>query len=119
MRAAADARGFLAVEHDGKIAALGRNLHRAPLATGLRHRVDLGMIDDGAGAVARVGARVEDVALVAGFGAGLVGVLATDEDPAVGIVADPELGVDLEVFVFVLRDQGIASRTQSVISTMS
>src|SRR5262249_26684266 len=105
MRPAADARGFLAVEHDGKIAALGRNLHRAPLATGLRHRVDLGVIDDGAGAVARVGARVEDVALVAGFGAGLVGVLATDEDAAVGIVADPELSVDLEVFVFVLRDQ--------------
>jgi hypothetical protein len=59
------------------------------------------MIDDGAGAVARVGARVEDVALVAGFGAGLVGVLATDEDPAVGIVADPELGVDLSRAVVV------------------
>jgi len=57
------------------------------------------VIDDGAGAVARVGARVEDVALVAGLGSGLVGVLAADEDAAVGIVADPELGVDLEVLV--------------------
>src|SRR5262249_62050229 len=63
MQAAADARGLLAVERDGKVAALGRNLHRAPLATGLRHRVDLGVIDDGAGAVARIGARVVDVAL--------------------------------------------------------
>ena len=105
MRAAADARGLLAVEHDGKVAALGRNLHGAPLATGLRHRVDLGVIDDSAGAVARVGPRVEDVALVAGLGAGFLGVLAADEDATVGIVADPELGVDLEVFVFVLRDQ--------------
>src|SRR5262245_2929580 len=105
MQAAADARGLLAVERDGKVAALGRNLHRAPLATGLRHRVDLGVIDDGAGAVARIGARVVDIALVAGLGAGLFGVFAADEDAAVGIVADPELGIDLEVFVFVLRDQ--------------
>src|SRR5262244_2074176 len=105
MQAAADARGLLAVERDGKVAALGRNLHSAPLATGLGHRVDLGVIDDGAGAVARIGARVVDVALVAGLGAGLFGVFAADEDAAVGIVADPELGIDLEVFVFVLRDQ--------------
>src|SRR5437016_860488 len=105
VHAAADARGFLAVEQDGKVTPLGRNLHGAPLAPGLGHRVDLGVIDDGAGAVARVGPRVKDVALVAGLGAGLLGVLAADEDATVGIVADPELGVDLEVFVFVLRDQ--------------
>src|SRR6516164_2251064 len=105
MQAAAGARGLLAVERDGKVAALGRNLHSAPVATGLGHRVDLGVIDDGAGAVARIGARVVDVALVAGFGAGLFGVFAADEDAAVGIIADPELGIDLEVFVFVLRNQ--------------
>src|SRR6516165_9650550 len=105
VQAAADARGLLAVEHDGKVAALGRNLHGAPLATGLGHRVDLGVIDDGASAIARVGPRVEDVALVAGLGAGLLGVLAADEDATVGIVANPELGVDLEVFVFFLRDE--------------
>src|SRR5262249_60192248 len=64
VQAAADARGLLAVEHDGKVAALGRNLHGAPLATGLGHRVDLGVIDDGASAIARVGPRVEDVTLV-------------------------------------------------------
>jgi hypothetical protein len=58
------------------------------------------MIDDGAGAVARIGPRVEDVALVAGLGSRFLGVLAADEDAAVGIIADPELGVDLEVFVF-------------------
>jgi hypothetical protein len=63
------------------------------------------MIDDGAGAVARIGPRVEDVALVAGLGSRFLGVLAADEDAAVGIIADPELGVDLEVFVFFLRDQ--------------
>src|SRR5438132_3266230 len=105
VQAAADARGLLAVEHDGKVAALGRNLHGAPLATGLGHRVDLGVIDDGASAIARVGPRVEDVTLVAGLGSGLFEVLAADKDAAVGIVADPELGVDLEIFVFVLRDQ--------------
>jgi hypothetical protein len=100
VHAAPDARGILAVEHDGKVAALGRDLHGAPLAPGLGHRVDLGMIDDGAGAVARIGPRVEDVALVAGLGSRFLGVLAADEDAAVGIIADPELGVDLEVFVF-------------------
>src|SRR5215217_5583572 len=105
VHAAADARGFLAVERDGKVAALGRNLHRAPLATGLGHGVDLGVIDDGAGAVARIGPRVVDVALVSGLGSGLLGILAADEDAAVGIVAGPELGVDLEVLVFFLRDQ--------------
>jgi GNAT superfamily N-acetyltransferase len=63
------------------------------------------VIDDSASAVARVGARIKDVALVASLGAGLLGVLAADKDAAVGIIADPELGVDLEIFVFVLRDQ--------------
>jgi hypothetical protein len=63
------------------------------------------VIDDGAGAVARIGPRVVDVALVAGLGARLLGILAADKDAAVGVVADPELGVDLEVLVFVLRDQ--------------
>src|SRR6516162_8078974 len=105
VHAAADAGGFLAVEPDGKVAALGRNLHGAPLAAGLGHWVNLSVIDDGAGAIAGVGPRVEDVALVAGLGAGLLGVLAADEDAAVGVVADPELRVNLEVFVFVLRDQ--------------
>src|SRR5215211_3686278 len=105
VHAAADGRGFLAVERDGKVAALGRNLHRAPFATGLGHRVDLGVIDDGAGAVARIGPCVVDVALVAGLGSGLLGILAADEDAAVGIVAGPELDVDLEVLVFFLRDQ--------------
>src|SRR5262249_977827 len=80
-------------------------LHGAPFAARLGHRVDLGVIDDGAGAVARVGPRVEDIALVAGLGSGFLGVLAADEDAAVGIVADPELGVNLEVLLFVPRDQ--------------
>src|SRR5262249_39049762 len=101
----AHVRRFLAVELDGKIAALGGDFHDAPLAAGLGHRVDLGVIDDSAGAVARIVPRVVDVALVAGLGARLLGVLAADEDAAVGVVADPEFGVDLEVLVFVLRDQ--------------
>src|SRR5262249_44932124 len=102
VHAAADARSLLSVEHNGKVAALGRNLHGAPLATSLRHWVGLGVIGGCGGAVGRVGARVVDVALVAGLGAGLLGVLAADEDAAVGIIADPKLGMDLEVFVFVL-----------------
>jgi len=55
---------------------------------GASHRVDFGVIDNGAGAVARVGPRVEDVALVADLGSGLFGIFAADEDATVGIGAD-------------------------------
>src|SRR6185436_1727271 len=83
------------------MAAVEASLHRAPLAAGLRHRVDLGDIDDGSGAVSRVLALVEDVELVAGLGADLLRI-ATQEQAAVGGIADPELGADDEVLVLLL-----------------
>ena len=97
--------GFLAVEHDGNLPTLGGDLERVPLAAGLRHRIDLGEIDDRAGAVGRILALVEDVHLVAALGAELLRIGTADEDAAVGVVARPELGVDLEVLVLVLGDQ--------------
>jgi hypothetical protein len=59
---------------------------------------------DPAGAVGRVLALVEDVDLVAGPVGDVRGFLAADEDAAVGVVARPELDVDLEVLVFSLGD---------------
>src|SRR5262249_59051955 len=76
-----------------------------PLAGGLRHRRHLGDVDDRAGAVARVGALVEDVDLVAGLRADLFRIGAADEDAAVGVGIDPELGADFEIGVGILRDQ--------------
>src|SRR5262249_44801443 len=64
-----------------------------------------GGVDDRTGAVARVRAGVEDVDLVGVLAGDLVGVGAADEDAAVGVVADPELGADLEVAVVILRQQ--------------
>ena len=93
-QAVAHVHGLLAVERHGEMPALGADLHGAPLAAGLRHRIDLGDIDDRAGAVGRVRALVEDVGLVAGLGADLLRI-AADEDAAVGVVADPEFGAEL------------------------
>src|SRR5262245_43993218 len=103
--AVADVDGFLPVERHDEMPAIGGDLVGVPLARRLGHRVDLGEIDDGAGAVARVGALVEDVDLVAGPGADGCGILASNEDAAVGLLVRPELGVDLEVLVRVLGDE--------------
>src|SRR5262245_4156487 len=112
--AVADVDGLLPVEHHDKMPAIGGDLERVPLAGGLGHRVDLGEIDDRAGAVARVGALVEDVDLVAAPGADGGGVLASNEDAAVGLLIRPELGVDLEVLVRVLADEVTALDRKSV-----
>src|SRR5262245_7822982 len=103
--AVADVDGLLPVERHDEMPAIGGDLERVPLAGGLGHRVDLGEVDDRAGAVARVGALVEDVDLVAGPGADGGGILASNEDAAVGLLVRPELGIDLEVLVRVLRDE--------------
>jgi hypothetical protein len=103
--AVAHVDGLLPVEHHDEMPAIGRDLESIPLAGGLGHRVDLGEIHDRAGAVARVGALVVDVDLVAGPGADGRGVLASNEDAAVGRLVRPELGVDLEVLVRALGDE--------------
>src|SRR5262245_27422478 len=103
--AVADVDGLLPVERHDEMPALGGDLVSVPLARVLGHRVDLGEIDDRTGAVARIGALVEDVDLVAGPGADGGGILASNEDAAVGLLVRPELGVDLEVLVRVLADE--------------
>src|SRR5437016_4862715 len=49
--------GLHAVEREGELRAFGNDVICVPLAAGLEHFLGLGGIDDGAGAVARVGAR--------------------------------------------------------------
>lgn len=77
--------GAGSVEHDGKLRALGRDLQGVPAAAGFGHGRDLDVIDDGSRAV------------------------TTDEDTAVGISIDPELGSDLKVAIGILGDQMSAS----------
>ena len=84
---------------------LRRDLIGVPFAAGLRHRFNLGDVDDRPGAVARVRPLVEDVDLVAGLGADALRLLAADEDAAIGVVADPELSLDLKILVGILADE--------------
>src|SRR3984893_11895853 len=84
---------------------LGRDLIGIPLAAGLRHRIDLGDVDDRAGAVTLVLALVENVPLVAGLATDALRLLTPDEDAAIGVVADPELGLDLKILVGILADE--------------
>src|ERR1700731_2152556 len=72
--------GLLAVEGNGEGRALRRDFKHVPLAGRMRHRVDLGDIDDGARAVARIGPRVPDIDLVAIVGADLLGIGAANEN---------------------------------------
>src|SRR6266851_5274716 len=97
--------GADAVERDGEFRTFGDDLVDVPLPAGLRHRRHLGHVDDRAGAVARVGALVEDVDLVAVLGGDLFGIGAANEDAAVGVGIDPELGPDFEIRIGILRDQ--------------
>src|SRR5207253_4616035 len=57
--------GLGAVEREHQIPLVGGDLHGVPLAGGLELRIGLGEIDDRAGAVGRIGTRVEDVEFVA------------------------------------------------------
>src|SRR5689334_4695636 len=100
-----DVNGLLTVQHDHKMRALRRDLIGIPLAAGLRHRDDLGDIDDRAGAVARVRPLVVNVHLVTGLAADALWLLATDEDAAVGIIADPEFGPDLKILICIFGDE--------------
>jgi hypothetical protein len=71
----------------------------------VRHRIDLGDIDDGAGAVARIGAFIPDIDLIGIDRPDLVGIGAANEDAAVGIGLDPEFRPDLVVGILVLGDE--------------
>src|SRR5258708_7904366 len=97
--------GLDAVEDHGEFPAFGGDVIGVPLVAGLGHRRHLGNIDDRAGAVTRVGARIEDVDLIGICRRDLLGIGGADEDAAVGGGVDPELGPELEVAVFLLRDQ--------------
>src|SRR5262249_57787460 len=69
------------------------------------HGLVLGHSDDSTGAVGRVGPLVEDVHLIGGLGGWLLRIAAADEDAAVGVIVDPELGLDLEIPVGFFRNQ--------------
>ena len=96
---------LLPVQHDSELRSLRRDLIGVPFAGRLRHRVDLGNVDDRAGAVGRIGPLVEDIHLVADLGVDLVAAVAAEEYAAVGGVVSPEFGLDHEVLVGVLGDQ--------------
>src|SRR3954451_15861387 len=55
-----------AVEHDNEMGTLCHDLIHVPFTGGFRHRLDLGNIDNRAGAIRWFGALVENVDLVAG-----------------------------------------------------
>src|SRR5262249_30434086 len=96
---------LLPVEDHGELRSLGRDLVDVPFAAGLGHRFDLGHIDDGTGAIARVRALVIDIHFIAAVRADLVRIGAADEDAAVGFLVDPELDPELKVGVRLLRHQ--------------
>ena len=104
-QAVVELRGLLAVEDHGDLPSLGGDFEGVPFAARFGHRVHLDEMDDPAGAVGRVRALVENVHLIAGPVGDCRGILAANEDAAVGIVARPELDVHLEVLVFGLGDQ--------------
>src|SRR5450756_3149581 len=76
-----------------------------PPAGWLRQRVDRGDVDDRGGAIARIGALVVNIDLIADLGVDLLRLVAADEDAAVGFFVGPELRPDLEILVGVLADE--------------
>src|SRR5665213_667555 len=97
--------GLLSVERHGECRALRGDLIDVPLAGGLRHRIDLADIDDGAGAVGRIGTGIPDVHLIGRGAADLVGIGAANENAAIGFAVDPEFSPDLVIGIALLRDQ--------------
>ena len=64
--------GLLAVEDDDEMRALRGDVEGVPFARRFRHRINLGDVDNRAGAIARVRPLVEDVDLIADLGVDLV-----------------------------------------------
>src|ERR1039458_852557 len=97
--------GLLPIEYHSERRALRRDLIDVPFAARFRHRIDLGDVDDRAGAILLHGPRVPDIHFVGGFAADVFWIGAANEDAAVSDIIDPELGAELKVGVAVLRDQ--------------
>ena len=97
--------GFRAVQHHDHMRSAGRNLVGIPLAACFKSHERLCDIDNGAGSVAGVGTLVEDIHLVRIHGGDLLRIFATNKDAAVGIVVDPELGLQFEVAIRALGDE--------------
>src|SRR5205823_137573 len=96
---------LLPVQDDGEAVALGDNLDDVPLVTRLRHGVDGGDIDDGAGAVFLLRPFVPDIHLI-GIGRGDRGrVRDPDEDAAIRAGIGPEFAAQLEIAMRHLGDQ--------------
>src|SRR5438552_13332051 len=100
-----DVNGLDPVQHDGQLRAFGGDLVGVPFATGLRHGPHLGHVDDRSGAVLRLRTLVVDVHLIAGDGTDLGMIAAAQENAAVRRVIRPELRLDLEILVGILRDE--------------
>src|SRR5205814_4551732 len=94
-----DVSCLLAVEHDDEMRALRGDLVGIPFARRFRHRINLGDVDNRAGAVARVRPLVEDIDLVADLGVDLVPDVTADENAAIGLLVSPELRLDLKILV--------------------
>ena len=77
--------------------ALERDLVDVPLAARLGHRLDRRDVNDGARAVGRVLALVEDIRLIAGPVGDLGRIRTAHVDAAVRVVAHPEFDPELEV----------------------
>ena len=92
--------GLDAVQPDHELRPPGGDLLRVPAATRPRCRLgDGGDLDDRPGRVGLVGTLVEDVRLVASLVGELPRILAPEVDAAVGVVAGPELGPQVEVAI--------------------
>src|SRR6266705_3542224 len=97
--------GFRAVQHHDHMRSAGRNLVGIPLAACFKSHERLGDFDNGSGSVGGVGTLVEYIHLVRIHGGDLLRIFATNKDAAVGIVVDPELGLQFEVRIRALGDE--------------
>src|SRR6185312_3624565 len=79
--------GLFAVEHDGDVPSVDRDLVRVPLLACLRHGINLNIASNGTGAVAWVRPFVENVSLIAGAVGDHFRIEATEINSAIGVVA--------------------------------
>jgi hypothetical protein len=106
-----------AVENDGQLRSLRGDLEGVPFAGRFRHRIDLGDVDNPSGAIARVGALVEDVHLVGIVGRDFLRIGTADEDAAIGLVVGPELDYGDRALVLVPADAIGRPRSASLSDT--
>lgn len=92
----------LAIHSERQLVPLAQNLERVPLTSGLDRRRRLGDVDDCACAVGGIGPLIEHVELITGPGVRLLFFGKADEDTAVGVVGDVQLGAQFEIAELVL-----------------